>query len=112
MQWISGLVTTSSLIAVINKIPSVNNLVKKTDYDTKINELEKKITDHNHEKYITTPEFNKLIVDNFAERLAQANIITKKYFDAKLPTPNIKIVSNKTEELLIQNRLRKLERFD
>ena len=43
---------------------------KKTDYNTKINEIEKKITDHNHDKYITTPEFNKLTSQNFAARLA------------------------------------------
>ena len=30
------------------------------DYDTKIFETEKKITDQDHAKYITTPEFNKL----------------------------------------------------
>ena len=45
------------------KIPDVSNLVKKkkkTDYDTKIREIEKKVTDHDHDKYITTPEFNKL----------------------------------------------------
>ena len=32
--------------------------MKKTNYDTNISELEKKLTDHNHDKYITTPEFN------------------------------------------------------
>ena len=36
---------------------------KKTDYNTKINEIEKKITDHSHDKYITTPEFNKLTAE-------------------------------------------------
>ena len=34
---ISDLATASALIAVENKISSVNNLVKKTDYDTKKN---------------------------------------------------------------------------
>ena len=40
-----------------NKIPSASSLVKKktTDYDTKISELEKKTTNHDHDKYITTP---------------------------------------------------------
>ena len=33
----------------------VSSLVKKTNYDTKITEIEKKLTDHNHDKYITTP---------------------------------------------------------
>ena len=44
-------------------------MVKKTDYDTKITEIEKKLTDHKHDKYITTLEFNKLIAENFAARL-------------------------------------------
>ena len=29
-----------------------------TNITIKINEIEKKITDHNHDKYITTPEVN------------------------------------------------------
>ena len=37
----------------------------KTDYDKKISELEKKLTDHNHDKYITTPDFNTLVADVF-----------------------------------------------
>ena len=36
-------------------MPNISSLVKKTDYDTKITEIEKKITDHNQDKYITTP---------------------------------------------------------
>ena len=66
------------------KIPNVSNLVKKTDYNTKINEVEKKITDHNHGKYINTPEFNKLEAENFAARLAKANLVTKTDFNNKL----------------------------
>ena len=57
---ISGLATNSTLTAVENKIPDICGLVKKTNYNTKINEIEKKITDHNHYKYINTPEFNNL----------------------------------------------------
>ena len=37
----------------------------------------KKITDHHHDKYITTPEFNKLTAENFAARLVQANLASK-----------------------------------
>ena len=51
---ISNLATKTALTAVENKIPSVSNLVNKTDYNTKITEIEKKLTDHNHDKYITT----------------------------------------------------------
>ena len=77
---VSSLATKTALFAVENKIPSVSSLVKKTDYDTKISELEKKLTDHNHDKYITTPEFNTLAADVFNARLAQANLITKQIF--------------------------------
>ena len=70
---ISGLATNSALTAVENKIPDVSGLVKKADYDTKICETEKKLTDHSHDQYITTPEFNKFTAEIFAPRLAQAN---------------------------------------
>ena len=52
-------------------------LVKKTDYDTKLDEIEQKIVDHDHCKYITTQEFNKLASENFAARLKQANLASK-----------------------------------
>ena len=81
---VSSLATTSALTAVENKMPDSSNLVKKTDYDTKVNEIEKKITDHKHDKYVTTPEFDKLTAENFAERLAQAILVTKTDFDNKL----------------------------
>ena len=45
----SSLAATNALTAVENEIPSVSNLVRKTDYDTKISELEKKLTHHNHD---------------------------------------------------------------
>ena len=32
--------------------------MKKKQTDTKITETEKKLTDHNYDKYITTPGFN------------------------------------------------------
>ena len=69
--------------------------LKKTNYDTKISELKKKVTDHNHDKYITTPEFNTLAADVFNARLTQANLKTKIDFHAKLSSVNRKITSNK-----------------
>ena len=35
------------------------------------------ITDHDHNKQITTPEFNKSTAENFTARLAQANLASK-----------------------------------
>ena len=68
---------------------------KKTDYNTKINEIEKRITDHSHDKYITTLEFNKLTAENFAARLALTNLVTKTDFDDKLINLNKKLTQTK-----------------
>ena len=100
----SNLATKTPLTTVENKIHSVSNLVKKTGYITKI-------TDHNHDKYITTPEFNKLAADVFNGRLAQANLITKTDFDAKLSSFNKNIASNKTKHSLVENEFKKLKTF-
>ena len=53
MLSIANLATTVVLTTVENKIPNAINLVEKTDYNTKISEIENKITT-NHDKYITT----------------------------------------------------------
>ena len=75
-----------------NKIPNINSSVKKkTDYDIKITKIEKKITDHNHDKYIATLEFNSLAADVFNARLKQADLVTKTDFDDKLKSLNQKL---------------------
>ena len=35
----------------------------KKHYNTKVTEIENKLNNHNHDKYIDTSEFNKLAVD-------------------------------------------------
>ena len=65
--------------------------------------MKKKLTDHNHDKYITTPEFNTLAANVFNARLAQASLVTKTDFDAKLSSLNRRITSNKTKHLLVEN---------
>ena len=101
---INNLATATALNAKINevktKIPNVSNLIKKTGYNTKNSEIKNKITaDHDHDKYITTREFNKLTSVNFTARLKQeslsskgdiANFVKKTDFDNKLKdvTPN------------------------
>ena len=57
--------------------------IKYLVLNTKISELENKLTEHNHDKYITIPEFNTLAASVFNARLAQANLITKTDFDEK-----------------------------
>ena len=100
---ITGLATNSAVSAVENKIPDVSSLVKTTDYNTKISEIEKKVSDHNHDKYITTPEFSNLAAVVFTARLAQADLVTKTDFDTKLQDISKRIISSKTKHLLVKN---------
>ena len=68
----ANLVTTSALTAVENKIASVNNFVKKQKkdgYNTEVNKIGKKIANHNHDNYITIPEFYKFSKEIFGLRL-------------------------------------------
>ena len=86
--------------------------LKKTDYNKKITEIEHELTNHNHDKYIDTQEFNKLTAYIFNARIAQANLITKTDFEAKLSNLNRKITANKSKHLLVDNELYKLKTFD
>ena len=45
--------------------------------------------------------FNTLAANFFNARLAQANLITKIEFDAKLSSLNRKIIANKTKHFLM-----------
>ena len=105
-----GLATKSALTAVENRVPDVSGLVKKTDYNTKISDIEKKITDHSHDKYITTPEFKTLAADAFNARLAaQTDLIIKLEFDFKLKNISDRVIKNKTKHLLEENELKTLK---
>ena len=82
---------------------NVSNLVRKSAYKTKINEIENKITvDRCHDEYISTQEINKLTSENFTARLKQsnlaskidiANFLKKKDFNNKIKD----VTSNKNE---------------
>ena len=55
---VKGEIQSTTNLATATALTAAEN--KTTDYNTKINKIESKITDHNHDKYVTTPEFNKL----------------------------------------------------
>ena len=90
--------TNTNLNAKINEvkngIPSITNLARTPAFTAKINEVKNKKPNisnlaictaftpvenkiHDHNKYITTPEFNKLTTENFATKLAQTNSANK-----------------------------------
>ena len=50
---------------------------QKSGYNTKIAEIEKKLLGHDHDKYITTQEYNKLTTEKCTARLTQAKLETK-----------------------------------
>ena len=65
---ISNLATKTALTAVENIIPDISSLVKKTDYNTKTTNVENKLDNHNHDKYIDISAFNKLAAEMFLMR--------------------------------------------
>ena len=97
----SELATKAALTAAENKIPYVNNfatktavdnlsytvpdittLIKKSDCDTKIADIEKKYVNNS----------------GFTPKLGEANVITKRNFDAKI--------------IELENKMKKLQTFD
>ena len=72
-------------------------------------EIENKLNNHNHGKYIDTSKFNALATNVFNARLAQTNFITKTDFDAKLSSLNRKSTQNNSKHLLVENELNTLE---
>ena len=81
-------------------------MVTKTDYNTKISDIEKKIAYDSHDEYITTEEFNRLTTENFKTRLGYANLITKKDPDIEFKKISDKVTSNKSKHLLVDKELK------
>ena len=78
LDLVATTVLNTKVSEVENKIPNTSNLVPTTVLNTKISEVENKIS--NNSKYITTQEFNKVMVENFDNKLTSFNrqITSKK----------------------------------
>ena len=109
---VSNLATKTALATVKNKRPVVSSLAKKTNYNTKITEIEIKLNNHDHDKWITTPEFNTLAADVFNAILARANVVAKTNFDNTVSRLDSKIAANKTKNESIENESKSLKTFD
>ena len=83
-----------------NKMSGNSSLVTATVLNIKIGEVKKKVPDHG--KDITTQEFNKVIAEDFAARLKQADLVSRTDFDNKLISFNTQITSNKTKYLEVR----------
>ena len=64
---ISGLATVSALTAVENKIPNISSLVKKTDYDTKVGEIENEMISLNRK--IVSNKTKDISIENELKKL-------------------------------------------
>ena len=65
---ISNFATNAALTNLSNTVPDINTFIKKSNYDTKIAEIES--------KYVSDT--------GFKSKLAQANVVTKRNFDANI----------------------------
>ena len=99
---VSNLATKAALTTVENKIPDVSNLVKKPDYNAKGTEIKNKLNNHNHDKYITTQEFNTLAEDVFNARLKQANLVEKTNLDNTVSSLDSKFATSKKKLSLLK----------
>ena len=79
---ISNLATKTALTNLSHTVPDINTLINKSDYVTKIKKIKR--------KYVSNTGFDS--------KLAQANVITKINFDAKI--------------IELENNIKKLQKFD
>ena len=102
-----------------NTLPTndTSNLVNEIDDNTKSNGTENKIIAHDHCNSILLPKnLKKFTGENFAARLAKANLASKNIvasvkntnFDYKLNNGNKKVTSNKTELVEAENNITNL----
>ena len=77
---ISNLATKTALTNLSNTVPDISTLIKKSEYDTKIKEIESKFVSNT----------------GFDSKLARANVITERNLDAKIieVENNIKKITN------------------
>ena len=79
---ISNLATKTAFTNLSNTVPDISILIKKSDYDTKIREIEN--------KYVSNT--------GFESKLGQANAVMNRNFDAKI--------------IEVENNTQKLQTFD
>ena len=60
------------------------------------------MNNHNHDKHVTTTTLNAL----------STILVAKTKFNAELKKVSDRVTSNKTKDLLLENKIKKLEKFD
>ena len=85
-------------------------MVKKTDFNTKVIEIEDKVLDVS--SLITKTNFNAKFTEIEGKIPNVSGLVTKADFDLKLKKNSDRVTSNKSEHLLVENELKKLKQFD
>ena len=70
------------------------------------------MNNHNHDKYITTPEFINLAACVFNARLSEVNFVSETIFDNTASSLDSKTAENKTKSKSIENEFKKLKTLD
>ena len=98
-----------ALTVVENKRPDVSSLVKKQNMTQKFVNLKKNLLILIMANTLLLQSLILWLLMFFNARLAQANLIAKTDFDAKLSSLNTKITSNKSKHLVVENELEMLK---
>ena len=90
-------VLKTKISEVENKIISVSGLVKKTDYDAKIKDIER--------KYFSTTDYNKFTSDILDVKIKQKELVSKSDIDKKLINVSGKITENKRKQVEFEKEI-------
>ena len=82
--WLKKTDFNTKVTEIEGKIPDVSNLVKKTDFNTKVIEIEGKIPD-------------------------VSNLVKNTDFDTRLKKISDRVTKNESKHLLVDNELKKIE---
>ena len=98
-------------------MPDISNLATKNIINTKINEVKNEIPSISNlatTSALTSVENKIPSVNNLVKKTDYnaANLVKKTDFDIKMSSLNRKIVSNKANYIVIENKLKKLKAFD
>ena len=105
---ITNLTTTPAFTAVENKIPNVNDLVKKADYDAEIKDIK--------DKYLSTFDYNKFTNNIFDEKITANKLVNESGLNEKIKIlatkEEIEKLAIKAELKVEQDKIVKLQTYD
>ena len=100
--------TTACLDDVKNKIPDITDLVKQTDYDAKIKDIE--------DKYLTTSDYNKFTNEILDAKIKNKKLVNKSDISGFMNNSDLNkrvgTLATKAKLKVKQVKIKKLQLFD